>query len=521
LKPKDEQSNQQSPTLMQLKESLPPKVICDCLLNIYSQNFEKVLRVLHFPSFLRQYDQYWIDPDIVVSKNFAFLPQLTAVMVISLNLEDRNVRFDDIAARTYLECDSLDIVSHWLGELSRKQRAELSALQVETLLVLARHLRNLPAQKLWIATGALLRSAMTMGLHLDPSQSDKIPFYQAENRRRLWITIVEMDIQASVASGMPLMAPDCDFSRLTPTNINDVDYDENTDGWSASIPPHEWTDSLPQRTLALSMAQRIRILQLMRNVSSNTDLEEVLREGRKLEERLRQIPSALRLENAIETCNGAGNLLTRVLLDAFMRRPLLCLYRSLLVREEQEAAAFQEMQHVCLESSKAILTYQDYFDPEVADLDIFGSNSPYWDMLQTFCKNDIIWAALSICQYIKSKVHQATTPNSHLLHNGLIPIQRPQTSSKATLTRMVENTLDGLTRRIGEVGSDLKDVLLLAVVLQSVRIRSTNSMKYNLMYEGTKKALWACRQTLLDSVIASSQKIQTEAGLPVVSNVRF
>src|SRR5204863_5383637 len=72
--------------------------------------------------------------------------------------------------------------------------------------------------------------------------------------------------------------------------------------------------------------------------------------------------------------------------------------------------------------------------------------------------------------------------------------------SKASLTRIVENTLDGLTRRIGEMGSDLKDVLFLEVALQSVRARGSAQQKESRMYQGAKKTLSACRQHLLPAV---------------------
>jgi hypothetical protein len=64
----------------------------------------------------------------------------------------------------------------------------------------------------------------------------------------------------------------------------------------------------------------------------------------------------------------------------------------------------------------------------------------------------------------------------------------------------VENTLDSLSRRIGEAGNNVKDIVLLAVVLQSVRGRGSPEMKDRWMTQGAKKALSACRQYLLPAV---------------------
>jgi hypothetical protein len=76
----------------------------------------------------------------------------------------------------------------------------------------------------------------------------------------------------------------------------------------------------------------------------------------------------------------------------------------------------------------------------------------------------------------------------------------PTTHSKASLTRLVENTLDSLARRIGESGNSVKDILLLAVVLQSVRGRGSAETKQQWMMQGANKALSACRQYLLPAV---------------------
>jgi enamine deaminase RidA (YjgF/YER057c/UK114 family) len=79
-------------------------------------------------------------------------------------------------------------------------------------------------------------------------------------------------------------------------------------------------------------------------------------------------------------------------------------------------------------------------------------------------------------------------------------IKQNQSHSKTSLTRLVENTLDSLSRRIGEAGNNVKDIVLLAVVLQSVRGRGSPEMKDRWMTHGAKKALSACRQYLLPAV---------------------
>ena len=486
-----------SPELLQLRTCLPPKGVCDQLLKLYTFSFEKILRILHVPTFIRQYNEFWADSDNEIYQSGGFIPQLTAVLAIALPLEDQSFKTEHSSSWEYLHMPAVNFVRLWLRKLGRKQRTEIATLQVEALVALARRLRLVTPEELWRDTGALVRSAMVMGLHLNPIKSADLSVFQIEQRRRLWVTVLEMDLQASIASGMPVTIPELDFGPLTPANLNDSDFDE----WAVELPPsrglHEWTDSLAQITLAMSLPHRIRAMMLVRTVSSRVDLSEIVKQGRRLEECLQLVPSPLKFEQAPKSDDNPMMLLNRVLLDVYARRPLLCLYRPIVMGESRDDRAFSEIQQSCLESSLVVLSYQDYFDPSVADLDVFKSTS-YWDIFQLCCKKDILWAALSVCGYMKLSTQQSTALSPPPPPQpGSFPTPRAATHTKASLTRIVENTLDGLTRRIGEAGSNLKDVLLLAVVLQSARARGSAQMKEQWMQQGATKALSACRQHLL------------------------
>ncbi|ESZ95928.1 hypothetical protein SBOR_3741 [Sclerotinia borealis F-4128] len=499
---KETSSQECAAIISKLREFLPGKLVCDRLLKIYTDNFENSSRILHLPSFLRLYSHFWTSPDDTLFQSSSFLPQLTTILAICYKFLDGNSGFDD-DQKTYLEMASLELVTAWIDTLSRKQAIDISTLQTETLLLLARQLQLLSPDKLWCATGALVRSAMVMGLHLRPSEFKKISPFHAELRRRIWITIVQMDLQASTAASMPSIVPDIDYNQLAPSNLNDADFDESTTQLPTSKPLYEWTDSLAQVTLAMSLAQQLKVVSLIRDISPGMDLSEVVREGRKLEEILRRVPAPLRLDGTLQ--RSPSHLLDCVLLDIYLRRPFLNLYRLLLWEERQDDPSYREMQQLCLESSVTILSYQDYFDPSVADLDLLSTNL-YWTMFQICCKNDVLAAVLSVCQYIKTSTStsQSTESSPGFIQNQYpTSLPSPPASnthfSKARLTRVVESTLEGFTKRVGEFGSDLKDVLILSVVMQAVRANGTSDLKENLMHEGAKKALSACRQTLLQS----------------------
>lgn len=487
------------PELLQILQSLPSKSICDRLVAIYTSNFEKTLRILHIPCFLRQYAHFWASPEDESYLSSPFIPQLTAVLTVSIILGEESIKMENITSWEYLKLNAVGLLQAWLQKIPRKHHTELTTLQIETLMLLARQLRLTSAEESWKAAGSLVRSAMVMGLHIDLSGSTKMSVFQAENRRRLWITIAEMDLQASITSGMPIMTPQVDFHTLSPANLNDADFDESTTELPALRPLDESTDTLPLVTLAKTLSHRINAMNFIQT-GSETNLDERLKQGRQLEECLRDIPYPLKIDHTSNNDIMPPVLMNQVLLDLYIRRPLLCLYRPVSTDNNRDNTALQEIQRACLDLSLTILSYQDYFDPNLADLDARNSHG-YWDIFHAFCKNDVLWAALSVCKYMGQYTQHTPTTDQHS-SDGFsdLNIKQNQSHSKTSLTRLVENTLDSLSRRIGEAGNNVKDIVLLAVVLQSVRGRGSPEMKDRWMTHGAKKALSACRQYLLPAV---------------------
>ncbi|KAJ5278885.1 hypothetical protein N7478_004257 [Penicillium angulare] len=506
------------PELQELKSNLPSKSVCDRLVAIYQRNFEKVHRILHVPSFVRDYNNFWAQSGQDISFLSMFLPIVTSVLLVSVVFDGQSPSSPYSSTDwDYLYHNAIAAVQAWMQKLPRKQKTEIATLQVGALILLARQLHLRPPEEIWSESGSLVRSAMVMGLHVNISQWKGSTPLHAELRRRLWITIVEMDLQASMTAGMPVITPDIPISSLIPSNLNDADFDDS----SNALPPprslDEETDSIYQIILSRSLEQRIRAVRYTHNTNPQDDIGERLRQGERMQEVLDQIPASLKPDHDSEDVELRSSL-NRVLLSVFIRRPLVCLLKPMTSGNKVQGnhPLLPEVQRMCLESSMAILSYQDLFDPNLLDLDIADS-SGYWNVFQKFCQSDIFWAALGVCEYLKflniqssiqSPSNEFTSEKSHRTsnHTG----SQPPLHNKATLIRQIEITLDSLTRRIGEKGANMKDVLLLSVVLQLVRARGPLSQKESRMSEGAKDALAKCRQNLLSTA--------NEAILPYFDN---
>ncbi|KAJ5309600.1 uncharacterized protein N7443_002061 [Penicillium atrosanguineum] len=458
------------PETQHLLESLPLKPLCDQLLEVYMKNFERTLRIVHIPSLLRQYEVFWdtSDPESSTPSASSFVPLLMSILTVAACFESPPPASEHSASWDDLKQNAPRLIQNWLKQLPRKKTVELFSLQVQTLHLLSSQLRLVSVEEQWKTSGALVRSAMTMGLHVNLSKATNLSFYQAEVRRRLWITIVEVDLQASIASGMPVMTPDLVLGPLTPNNLDDGDFDESTPDLPQCKPLDEETDSSSQIALANSLSQRIRVMKTAQHTNARDSLEERIKLGRELEQILHSTPSYLRPDPELGS-HDPSFVLQSVILDLYLRRPLLCLYRPVINNPPTNCddPSFHEVQRICLESSLAIISYQDQFDPDISDLDDSNLNT-YWNAFGTLFQNDILLSALSICKHMRlSNQHLAIQSPSNAFSS-----ESPahyQMHSKASLVHAVENTLATLTRRIGEKASNMKDVLLLAVVLHTIQ----------------------------------------------------
>lgn len=493
--PESMRESEFSLALIKLQEYLPPRTYCDRLVKIYCQHFERTMRVIHLPKFMREYEQYWTSSNRE-SVNPFLVPQLTAMMAMAYHMDKGGRPNEDHAHRAYLKGPAVDLVQGWIDELSRKQRTELPTLQVDILVLLTKSLRGLHPEKLWSSTGALVRSAMVMGLHIDPSKVSGFSPFQAEMRRRLWATTLEVDLQACVATTFPLVLPEINPSQL-PSNLNDADFNEDTTTLPPSMPLSTYTDNIYQVVLASSLPLRLKAVSAVQH--STPDAEEALRLGRKIVDCIYKVPTPVDLDRR-KPMSDSGLLLHKVLLDLYLRRPLLYLYKPLLLREQRNSANRDEMESSCLDSSIAILSYQELYTMTALD-SITNSPMAHQDFFYRCCKTDVLWAALTCCQRIKVQ------------QNASFDMSRTGGDSRS-LIKTVENTIQCLIDRIGRKGSDMKDIVVLALALRSVQPFEASTEKSLALQKTVENTLTACRARLLQPLLQSEQAQEVPPSRP-------
>jgi hypothetical protein len=244
----------------------PSRVMADAMANNYLQAFESTHRILHIPSFWIDYNKFWSNPE-TASTELRLKIFLVIGIGSSIYTEETDIEFRQTVHRWVYAAQS------WLSGPLEKDRLSISALQIDCLTVLARQIFSIGADLVWTSMGTLVHKAMQINLHRDPKHLSGISMLQAEIRRRLWATIVEMTAQAALDSAMPAVFPESDTEA--PSNINDDEIDEFT-----TVPrthsKSTYTGTSLQLLLLDSLPVRLRILHILTSLSSKISYLDVI-----------------------------------------------------------------------------------------------------------------------------------------------------------------------------------------------------------------------------------------------------
>ncbi|KAK4240411.1 hypothetical protein C8A03DRAFT_13237 [Achaetomium macrosporum] len=263
-----------------LASNVPQQPLCDELVRLYLRTFETVYRILHVPTFRLQYAAFQSDPH---GTSAVFVAQLLLVCALGSCLYGGS----DIP-RYSLRASALRWIAAtqaWIGSPSEKSRLNLSGLQTQCLLLVAKLAFPGGPELVWISAGSLVRAAMLLGLHHDPSKLPGISSFECEMRRRLWATILDLQIQSSIESGGPPMISETDYDCGLPSNIDDAQLDPSPGGSGVAAvakPLAVFTGTSIQCALMRTLPVRLEVAKYLNDFGSEQTYDETLRLGSKL-----------------------------------------------------------------------------------------------------------------------------------------------------------------------------------------------------------------------------------------------
>lgn len=323
--------------------SIPSKDVCDLLVECYFRTFEGVFRVLHIPSFRKEYDGYWTG---TIPKEPLITYRILLVCAIGVVFHTNCDR-----VRLRRSCATwIEAAADWLNGPNPQLRWNIPGLQIQLLLILARQVCAIDGKKNWIPAGSLLRTAMYIGLHRDPLRLGIINVCQIEVRRRLWATVLEIEAQSSLDVGMPPMVSAKDYDTRPPSNVDDEDISEG-DSLPLDPKPHtKFTGSSVQIALTETLPLRLEIIRTINNLRFDMSYEDVLCHGADLASVCRK--NTAMFKSALANQNNITPFQIKMA-DSLVIRFVLCLHRPYFARAMRDPR-YHYSRKMCLDTSLAL-----------------------------------------------------------------------------------------------------------------------------------------------------------------------
>ncbi|CEJ83195.1 Putative Fungal specific transcription factor [[Torrubiella] hemipterigena] len=345
--------------------ALPPKITVDRYLSRYFTCLELASCTIHGPTFLQEYDAFWANPSRASIIWISLLFGIICLAVTTSDVAEAGPGYErDLALR------QVDLYVEKIVQcLVLGQYTNTGPYVVESLV----HYMHIEfaictdANKdAWFVLALIIKIAMSMGYHRDPSYFAKLTPLQAEMRRRLWATLVQGDILISSQMGMPRMISDSQWDTAAPQNLNDSDLAAELTQLPASRPETEHTSSL-------GIISRMRILKVVGQITDLTSAvtpfsyAEITRFDGLLRDAQATIPQLLQPRPLSASITDSSQvIMARLLISQIFYKGQIMLHRRFLYLEPppQEQAAYTYSRRVCLDAALSLLDIQRIMDEE-------------------------------------------------------------------------------------------------------------------------------------------------------------
>jgi hypothetical protein len=321
---------------------------------------------MHRPTFLREYEKFWENPSQV---SIMWLGLLFSVFAIATRFQGNVEEYQDQGT----DSSKIDLVSAHLAFYREKvvqclilgdyTKCPPYTLELFLSYFIMEYLRSRDTQfGLWLLCGTLVRIALRMGYHREPSRFPNITPFRAEMRRRIWTMIVQLDLMSSMQNGLPRMIQPYMYDVMEPRNLTDADLDEDMTDLPPSRPEAE-------STVMLYTVVRNRGLQIMARIVdlSNTGQTIPYRETLELDTALREhynnVPSSLKGVTTVNFNAESDIAMRKMYLGVTFLKASLMLHRPYMLLGRTDPR-YEYSRMACLDAALEILDFQALLDKE-------------------------------------------------------------------------------------------------------------------------------------------------------------
>ncbi|KAJ5246842.1 hypothetical protein N7468_001825 [Penicillium chermesinum] len=454
-----------------LHELIPQRCVADQLVQLYLNTFEPTWRTLCIPTFLENYHEFWKDPK-ATHMDKEFIAQLLGVMAAGISFYGSSLD----------RCEREDVekkATRWITEAQAYIACNLASpdldlrrIQTQCILLIARLsiAGDDDESQEWIASGLLVRSAMSIGLHRDPSRFRKESqrSLQPELRRRLWFTIVELDLMISIHRGF---CPSLDLSECDcepPSAVfNDSERTADLRKGSGSLRGIILPPPLYQTLLNRSLQLRVAITKKVNTLKFDLAYDDVLRLSEEMLHSM-QVSSSI-FENYLSSNDTSASDSAQVAQHRFaqslhlfiMRKFLLSLHRPFSSSANQ-LPKYSYSRKIALEQSLDVLSQRgrsatnEFVYPQITQL----ANSMF--------QKEVYHSVVTVCVEISLQAREKTAAAS-LGGNSPGFLSSMIQSQQKVMLQAVEHTLHDFGQQLGAGGKGCKFYFCIALILGFVK----------------------------------------------------
>lgn len=381
-------------TDVSLEDLLPPKADTDALVFFYLDHLEHLHRILHVPTFRREYAHFWVPER-------ARYPAMTALVLAMISISTcASWSSSDLTsfahANQTMPPNWISACDEWLRQQSSKAR-RLVYYQVSCLVYLAKRMNAIKKKTFWIETGALVRNAILDGLHRDTTSD---PAYVREMKRRIWSVLRELELQNVFEYQLPTLLHNVDSNVAPPANLDDEDFDETCKDLPMPKPMSQYTCTSYQSLSTRSWSLRLEISRRLfsTGIPEALGYEDVLRYTHEITRSIDSIPCWIEDEAGGENRVRLTNLASAILRFQ-LQECILAIHRPYIRRDKRR---FWLSETTCYHTSRDILLMN-------SKLGALGIQS------LTLLREDLLLASLSLTRMMMLQPKgQSYTPRRRL-----------------------------------------------------------------------------------------------------------
>ncbi|KAL4815907.1 hypothetical protein BDW67DRAFT_163347 [Aspergillus spinulosporus] len=376
----------------ELLSDMPARQITDRLVSYYLISKEPIVAILHIPTFQKEYNNFWDNPQSV---SLPWLGMLYAIMTLSTMFYQRTG-------------DPIYGIDGDYGEIANVFRKRSAQCLVQSNYIAAGRYK---VEGLFLYTmgefykkhdvetgvpfllGITIKLAMRSGYHRDPQQFPAISAFDGEMRRRAWVFLCQLDALLSFEVGVPRTLQDWQFDTELPRNLLDEDFDQNT----VQLPPSRPINEITAMTYIIAKSRLMMVFGKILDMAFSrkpVTYEETLEVDRLLEEANSLKPPAYHIRPINQCIADPPELIFQRFTLANVYEKARCVLHRRYLGEVHTNMRYAYSRVVCITAAKQILRVHADLYREIQPGGLMYRNRLFPNSIQY---TDFLLAAMILC----------------------------------------------------------------------------------------------------------------------------